>query len=115
MEQKGLKAEEMEKGNDEYGDSYTFSSKFNFVTVDYTPKGQIYTSTIVYIGAMNNVFIEMKLKDAGYTSKNVELEEDDGKKSIKKQWTKKGDRLCFVTAADEEEKMGFLAYGPYKD
>jgi hypothetical protein len=63
---------------------------------------------------MNNTFIEMKIRDAGYTfveHSNV----IDGVDFTRKQWTKKGEKTSFVTYADNDEKIGFLGYGEFKD
>ncbi|MCX8533718.1 hypothetical protein [Chryseobacterium luquanense] len=114
MEKKGFKVGEMEKAEGQYGDAYNFSSQFNMVHVEYTPKGAMYGVTLLYAGAPNNIFIEMKLKDGGYTSKEHEME-IEGKKFIKKQWTKSGQKNSFVTYADSDEKIGFLGYGEFED
>lgn len=114
MEQKGYTAGEIEKAEGSYGDSYTFNSKFNMVNVEYTPKGSMYGVTMIYAGSMNNAFIEMKLKDAGFTSKEHEMN-IEGKTFVKKQWSKSGQKLSFVTYSDEEEKIGFLGYGEFED
>ena len=114
MEQKGYTAGEIEKAEGSYGDAYSFTSQFNMVHVEYTPKGAMFGVTMLYAGAMNNVFIEMDLKDAGFTSKEHEME-IEGKKFTKKQWSKSGQKLSFVTYADEEDKIGFLGYGEFQD
>jgi len=114
MEQKGFTAGDIEKGEGSYGDSYTFNSKFNMINVEYTPKGSMYGVTMIYAGAPNNIFIEMKLKDAGFISKEHEMD-IEGKKYVKKQWTKQGQKLSFVTYSDEQEKIGFLGYGEFED
>lgn len=114
MEQKGFTFGEMEKGEGAFGDSYTFNSKLNLVFVEYTPKGAMSNVVIMYSGAMNNVFIEMDIKDAGFTSKEHEMQVE-GKTIIKKQWSKSGQKLSFVTYSDEEEKVGFLGYGEFED
>lgn len=113
MQAKGYTVAEVEKSEEE-GDAHSFKSEFNRVQVLYTPKGEMDGVIMLYAGAMNNTFIEMKIRDAGYSAtehSNV----IDGKDFTRKQWSKKGEKTSFVTYADSDEKIGFLGYGEFKD
>lgn len=113
MKDKGYIVGEVEQGGED-GDAHSFKSEFNRVQVLYTPKGATDGIIMLYAGAMNNTFIEMKIRDAGYT-----FEEHsnviDGINFKRKQWSKKGEKTSFVTSADNEEKIGFLGYGEFKN
>ena len=114
MKDKGYTAAEVEPGDEEYGDAYNFKSEFNRVQIQYTTKGANSGVVMLYIGAINNAFIEMKIRDAGYTfveHANV----IDGVNFNRKQWSKKGEKLSFVTYASEEDKIGFLGFGEFQD
>ena len=114
MKDKGYEASDVEKGDEEYGDSYNFTSKFERIQVQYTPKGKTSGIVMLYSGAMNNAFIEMKIKDAGYTF--VEYANViDGVDFKRKRWSKKGEKLSFVTYSNEEDKVGFLGFGQFQD
>ncbi|MCS3871624.1 hypothetical protein J3D55_004540 [Chryseobacterium ginsenosidimutans] len=113
MQAKGYTVAEVEKGGED-GDAHSFKSEFSRVQVLYTPKGEMDGVIMLYVGAMNNTFIEMKIRDAGYTfveHANV----IDGVDFKRKQWSKKGEKTSFVTYADNDEKIGFLGYGEFKD
>jgi|GEM_PF-5858969 len=114
MKDKGYTVGEVEPGDAEYGDAYNFKSEFTRVQIQYTPKGATSGVVMLYAGAMNNTFIEMKIKDAGYTfveHANV----IDGVDFTRKQWSKKGEKLSFVTYADANDKIGFLGFGEFQE
>ncbi|MBD8083746.1 hypothetical protein [Chryseobacterium caseinilyticum] len=113
MEAKGYTVGDVEKGGED-GDAHSFKSEYTRVQVLYNPKGEMDGVVLLYAGAMNNVFIEMKIKDAGYTAtehSNVV----DGIDFTRKQWSKKGKDTSFVTYGDEVEKIGFLGYGVFQE
>lgn len=112
MKDKGYTVGEVEKGENGDGDAHTFKSEFTRVQIVYTPKDAIKGVIMLYLGAMNNTFIEMKIRDAGYTFEEHESTAD-GTAFKRKQWSKKGEKLSFITYADEEEKIGFLGIGEF--
>lgn len=114
MKDKGYTIGEVEPGEGEDGDAHSFKSEFNRVQVQYTPKGLTMGVVMLYVGAINNAFIEMKIKDAGYTFEE-HANVIDGVDFTRKQWTKKGQKLSFVTYADKEEKIGFLGFGEFQE
>ncbi|MDQ0592632.1 hypothetical protein QFZ37_001001 [Chryseobacterium ginsenosidimutans] len=114
MKDKGYTVVDVEPGDEEYGDAYNFKSEYNRVQIQYTPKGITSGVVMLYAGAINNTFIEMAIRDAGYTfveHANV----IEGVNFKRKQWSKKGEKTSFVTYADDKEKIGFLGFGEFED
>ncbi len=52
---------------DENGSIHYFKSDYSSVEVYYAPDNKIMGLTDLYAGAINNTFIEGKIRDAGYT------------------------------------------------
>ncbi|KQT31093.1 hypothetical protein ASG22_18845 [Chryseobacterium sp. Leaf405] len=114
MTGKGYTVGEVEKGEGEDGDAHSFKSEFTRVQVQYNTDGSNAGVVMLYAGAINNAFIEMKIKDAGYTF--VEHENViDGVDFKRKQWSKKGEKYSFITYADDTDKVGFLAFGKFQE
>lgn len=107
MTDKGYTIGEVE--NDEEGYAHSFKSEFNRVQVLYNTKGEMDGVIMLYLGAPNNIFIEMKLKDAQYTFEEDALDVGDGS-FMRKIWSKKGDPYSFTTYVSDEDKIGFLGY-----
>lgn len=113
MKGKGFEKGDVEQESEgDIKEIYVFTSQFDEIEVYYTKANKIYGISCVYAGAPNNVFIEMEIKDKGYTDKTV-TENLQGETISKKVWSKTGSILKFVTLSDEKEKMGMLAFGSY--
>ncbi|WP_124636973.1 hypothetical protein [Taibaiella sp. KBW10] len=111
MKERGFKIGEINEGNEEYGDELSFTSEFNLITVEYTKGNKVLSVSCIYAGAPNNVFVEMELKESGYTPTSSKYEDMDGTTRERKIWAKPGTAYLFASAKDEKEKIGVLAYG----
>lgn len=112
MTDKGFTVGEFD--TDEDGAVHSFKSEFNRVHVLYTPTGEKDGVLMLYAGASNNIFIEMKLKDAGFTFEEETFGVGDDA-FLRKIWSKEGDRSTFITYTNNEDKIGFLGYAPSED
>ncbi|WP_316840096.1 hypothetical protein [Pedobacter gandavensis] len=113
MKDKGFEKLGDEQVDDgEIKEIHTFNSKNDFVNVYYTKENKVFSVNCIYNGAPNNTFIEMELKDKGYSAKNVQ-QEIEGEKIEKNVWSKGGGKLKFITFSNAEEKMGAVSYGVY--
>lgn len=115
MKEKGFKKEDVEQENEgDIKEIYVFSSKFDNVEIYYTKENKVFGVNCIYMGAPNNIFIEMELKNKGYNAK-IEKQTWEEETISKNVWGKAGSKLKFVTYSDEKEKMGTVSYGYYKD
>ncbi|WP_141226090.1 hypothetical protein [Flavobacterium fluvii] len=115
MKEKGFEKEDVEQLNDgEIKEVYIFSSQIESIEVYYTKANKIQGVSCIYDGVPNAIFIEMELKNKGYTAKIVK--QDFGGETISKNvWSKTGSKLKFITSSDEKEKMGVVAFGNYEE
>ena len=116
MQQKGFTIEEpLIIDDSEYGDAVAFSTKFLLIQVDYKLNKRIESVTMSYAGAMNNIFVEKALGEAGFKGKDggemYGFEEGENKEI----WQKSGISYAFVTFADEKEKIGIVGYGIFDE
>ncbi|MGQ2982870.1 hypothetical protein [Flavobacterium sp.] len=108
MEKNGFTTDGVEK--DEDGSMHYFKADFSRVEVYYTTTNKIIGVNDTYVGAVNNTFIEGKIRDAGYSSTDVTTDLGDVE-IVSKQWAKAGTNMIFLTSVDEELGGGTLMYG----
>lgn len=95
---------------DEDGSMHTFRSDYSRVEVYYSSEGEILGISDLYVGSDNNIFIEGKIKDAGYSFNEETIDFGDFELTGKR-WTKAGSKLTFLTVVDDELGGGTLTYG----
>lgn len=112
MKDKGFEQGDIEEGEGDVKVILAFKSKFDILEVSYAKNDKISTIVCIFSGAINVPFIEMELKNKGYTAKMVK-QSIDGEPVNKNIWSKSGTKFNFVAYADEKEKIGVLGYGVY--
>lgn len=112
MKEKGFEKGDVEEGEGDIKEILAFDSKFDMLELSYGKNDKISTIVCLFAGAINVAFIDMELKDKGYTSKVVK-QTIDGQPVNKNIWSKSGTKFNFITYADEKEKIGVLGYGVY--
>lgn len=117
MKNKNFSDAEIEPAFDDYGELLTFNTKFGMIEVEYQKNGKILNVLYMYSGAINNVFVEMDLKENKFlgTTKKFMAGKNLSQEFEKKIWTKSGTQYRFLTSADEGEKTGAVAYGILED
>lgn len=113
MKDKGFEKGDVEEGEDDIKEIYAFSSKIDLIEISYGKNNKISSVICVFSGAINTPFIEIELKNNGYSAK-VTKQTINGQPISKNIWSKSVDKFNFVTYSDEAEKIGVLGYGLYK-
>lgn len=114
MKEKGFEKGDVEQESEgDVKEIYTYDSQFDSIEVYYTKGNKIFGVNCIYNGAPNNIFIEMELKNKGFTA-IIEEDNFDGIIITKNVWSKTNSKLKFMTSADEKEKMGVVAFGNYQ-
>lgn len=117
MEDKGFEKGDIEEGSDEVHEVLTFTSEFDVLHIAYTKESKISSIFCMFSGAINVAFIDMELKDKGYSVKIEKgyISGPDEPLISKSIWSKSGVKFNFITYANDEEKIGYLAYGVYEN
>jgi hypothetical protein len=112
MKDKGFKKGDVEEGEGDVKEILAFDSQFDMIEISYGKDNKISTIVCIFAGAINTAFIEMEIKNKGYSAKVVK-QTIDGQPVNKNIWSKSGTKFNFITYADEKEKIGVLGYGVY--
>lgn len=112
MKDKGFKNGEVVEGEGDVKEILPFNSQFDMMEISYGKDNKISSILCIFAGAVNTAFIEMEIKNKGYSAKLVK-EIIGGQPVNKNVWSKSGNKFNFVTYADEKEKIGVVGYGVF--
>ena len=111
MKIRGRKVEEFVKGDDYFGDVYVFDpGYYGQIQVEYNLNNTISNVILSYEGVHNNQITELRLREARFTYKIDEFEEN-GKKYARKIWSERDSKVSFVTFVDKDNNISILGYG----